>query len=93
MTTPKGRIRKGGDKGFQGVSIVDNWRTEWFKNEETAQKHLDDHLESLGGKKARRGKKAEEAQPDGDEKNAENEFVEQGADDIAPGGQDTGPRG
>lgn len=88
MPATGGRIRKGGDKGFQGVSMADNWRTSWFKHEETAQKHLDEHIEKLGGKK----KSATKAD-DGADKNADNEFVEQDASGIPPGGQNTGPRG
>lgn len=91
MAAAAGRIRKGGDKGFQGVSMADNWRTDWFKNEETAQKHLDEHIEKLGGGKKPAAKKA--AGKDGAAKNAETELAAQGADDIPPGGQDTGPRG
>jgi hypothetical protein len=90
MPATGGRIRKGGDKGFQGVSMADNWRTAWFKNEETAQKHLDEHIAKLDGKKPDTKKTKGN---DGADKNAETTFVEQDASDIPPGGQNTGPRG
>lgn len=91
MPASGGRIRRGGDKGFQGVSMADNWRTSWFKHEETAQKHLDEHIAKLGDKKSA-AKKSDKGD-DGADKNAETTFVEQGASGIPPGGQNTGPRG
>jgi hypothetical protein len=82
-----GRIRKG-TKGFQGVSMKDNWRTDWFKNEDTAQRHLDDHLDSLKGSKAKTKKAEEPSSAD-----PHQELREQGASDVPPGGEDTGTRG
>lgn len=46
-----GRIRGGGPNGYQGVSMVDNWRTPWCDSKAKAQQALDAHLEELAPKK------------------------------------------
>lgn len=89
MATPTGRIRRG-TKGFQGVSMQDNWRTEWYAKEETAQSHLDDHLEEL---KSSKGRAKKPKADDHSEHVHHSALVEQGASDVPPGGEDTGPRG
>lgn len=39
-----GRVRGGGERGYQGVSMKDNWRTPWLPTKAAAQKALDKHL-------------------------------------------------
>lgn len=82
MATATGRMRRG-TKGYQGVSMQDNWRTDWYAKQETAQRHLDEHLEELNGKssKAKKAAKPADTEPE----------TSDGV--LAPGGQDTGPRG
>jgi hypothetical protein len=78
-----------GNEGYQGVCMECNHRTQWFKGEDTAQEHIDKHVESKhDGKKT--SKKSDDDKAD---ETPDEPLREQGADDIPPGGQNTGPRG
>lgn len=96
MATTKSRIRKRplsatADQGFQGVCMDCNHRTDWFKNEDTAQRHVDKHIESEH--KSARGAKRSKAEDEPASQTPHAELQEQDADGVPPGGQDTGPRG
>jgi hypothetical protein len=91
----KSRIRrKAFEESFQGVCLECNHRTQWFKGEDTAQKHIDEHIESKhSGSRGGTAKKQDKQDTPNVPETPDEPLRQQGADDVPPGGQDTGPRG
>lgn len=92
MAKAKGRIRSrrvgdGSTQEHQAVCLDCNHRTQWFKNEDTAQNHLDDHLEKHNKPAASRETPRAQTRPEGSGGSPSSE------DGTPPGGQNTGPRG
>lgn len=95
MAKAKGRIRSrrvgdGSTQEHQAVCLDCNHRTQWFKNEDTAQNHLDDHLD----KHNRGASSRSQEQPSRAQTQREGSGGSPSSEDATPpGGQNTGPRG